>query len=276
MKTLASLSKRYPQQRAFITGAASGLGRALAWQLASAGWTVGISDIQLDRLSETAAGVASRGGKALSFQLDVSDRDQFEQVSTAFLSAAGGIDLLVNNAGVGDGAPFMDYHLQNWDWMISINQMGVIHGCYFFLPQFKTQGQGHILNIASIAAFTNNPYMSAYCSTKAAVRSLSESMMYELKPVGIEVSVAMPAFFQSNVMKTARGPAEMRRFAETMMQRSGQSPDQVSEAILKGVEKGRFEIWISRQAWIIFQIKKFFPAIYRSRIKRLHKVLDQM
>lgn len=270
-----TLTQRYPLRRAFITGAGSGLGQALAYALAAEGWHLGLSDIQGLSLTTTSEQVQALGGHAHTYTFDVADREAFGTASQHFLEAAGGIDLLINNAGVGDGSLFNEYPLENWEWMISINQMGVIHGCHYFLPTLIEQGRGHILNIASIAAFTNNPFMSAYCATKAAVRSLSEALMYEMTPKGIDVSVAMPPFFQSNVMSSARGPEQMRRFAHSMMQKSGLTAQEVANSILKGVEKRRFEIWISRQAWWIFQLKKFFPGLYRSRVQRLVQVFEQ-
>ena len=131
------LSSFHPKKRAFITGAASGLGRALALELAGDGWTIGMADINPKELEEAAAAVKQQGGHTLVFPLDVSDKDQYAKVAAAFLEQAGGIDLLFNNAGVGDGSPFEEYSLDNYEWMVGINQMGVVYGCYYFIPAMK-------------------------------------------------------------------------------------------------------------------------------------------
>ncbi|HXH18501.1 MAG TPA: SDR family NAD(P)-dependent oxidoreductase, partial [Chitinophagales bacterium] len=126
------LSEKFSQKRAFITGAGSGLGRELCAELAKDGWTIGICDIAEKGLEETAELIAKAGGKPLPFQLDVSDRHRFKEVAENFLTRAGGIDLLMNNAGVGDAAVFEEYGLDNWEWLVGINQMGVVYGCHYF------------------------------------------------------------------------------------------------------------------------------------------------
>src|SRR5882672_11490356 len=175
-----SLTEHYPSKRAFITGAASGLGKALAIELAQDGWILGIADINKEQLASAARDFETAGAKTISFHLDVSDRNQYQQVAMDFLTKAGGIDLLFNNAGVGDGGTFEEYTLDNWEWMIRTNQLSVIYGCHFFIPTFKKQKSGHILNTASLAAISCAPTMGAYNMTKAAVVAISETLYCEL------------------------------------------------------------------------------------------------
>ena len=166
---MLQLSKNFKQKRAFITGCASGLGKEMCHQLSKEGWTIGITDIDKSGLERTAAAIAENGGKAIPFIFDVSDEQAYRSAVTKFLDEVGGIDFLVNNAGVGDGDLFEDYSLENWRWMIGINFMGVVNGCHFFVPIMKQQRSGHILNISSAAAFSTSPKMAPYSATKAAV-----------------------------------------------------------------------------------------------------------
>lgn len=114
------LSVTHPQKRAFITGAASGLGKAFCSELAKDGWTIGMADINVKELEQVVRDIKLQGGKPLLFPLDVSDKDAYKKVAEDFLLQAGGIDLLFNNAGVGDGSSFEEYSLENYEWMVSI------------------------------------------------------------------------------------------------------------------------------------------------------------
>ena len=169
-KVSYKLSSRYPQKRAFITGGGSGLGRVLSTELASNGWTIGIADINAEGLKETANMIVQAGGKAYTYLLDVANSDQYESVSKEFLKDIGGIDLLINNAGVGDGSVFEEYSPENWRWIVGINQMGVVYGCHYFVPVMrKTKRAGHIVSISSAASFMNLPshgFLQCYQSSR--------------------------------------------------------------------------------------------------------------
>lgn len=263
------LSQKFPQMRVFITGAASGLGREFSLQLAKDGWTLGLSDINEENLEQVKQEVIEEGGKAHTYLLDVANREQYHDVAYDFIKDAGGIDLLINNAGVGDGAPFQNYDLKNWDWMIGINQMGVVHGCFFFIPKMIDQKGGHIINIASAAAFSNAPFMSAYNVTKAAVRSLSETLYNEMKPYNIGVSAVMPTFFQTNIMQSARGPKNNQIYARKMMERSSTNATEVAIEILTKAGKGKKEIILPSESRKSYFVKRFLPKLFESRIEKL-------
>ena len=136
---MLQLTKKFPSKRAFITGAASGLGKEMSLLLAKDGWTVGMTDINESSLNQAAKLVNELGGKALTYSFDVSIEQQYTEVVDDYLSKTQGIDLLLNNAGVGDGGGIDEYSLDNWRWMIGINQMGVLYGCYLFVPAMKRQ-----------------------------------------------------------------------------------------------------------------------------------------
>lgn len=256
------LSKKFPKKRAFITGAGSGLGRAFAIELAKDGWQLGLSDIVEERLDETCSIVEGLGAKTYPFLLDVRDKEAFKKVADEF-SQFVGIDLLINNAGVGDGGDFMDYSLEHWEWMLDINVMGVVNGTHYFLPKLKDQGHGHIINIASAASFANLARMTAYNASKAAVLSLSETLYAELDPLNISVSVATPTFFKTNIMDKSKGGDDVVADAAIMMERSKVSAQQVAQSVLKAASNGRFQEYITLEARAVHFLQRFFPRLFR-------------
>ena len=254
------LTKKHHTKRAFITGAASGLGKELCKELAADKWIIGICDISEKGLNETAELITNTGGKAIPYLMDVADKTAYKKVAENFLEMTGGIDLLVNNAGVGDGSPFEDYGLENWEWITGINQMGVIYGCHYFIPSMKKQQSGHIINISSIAAIATAPNMSPYNTTKAAVKALSETLYSELKEHKISVSVAMPFFFRTNVMQHARGQhAESKEMGKYMVHGAKHGADAMAKRLLKKAGAGKFHILFPAQAIILFHLKRLFP-----------------
>ncbi len=268
---MLSISQQFPTKRAFITGTASGLGRELSLLLAKDGWTIGMCDINEDGLQAVKAEVEKQGGQALPYLLDTSNRQQFESVAKDYLAETEGIDLLINNAGVGDGEVFHEYSLDNWDWMVGINQMGVVYGCYFFVPILRKQKSGHIINISSAASFSNAPGMAAYSATKAAVRSLSETLYYELAPLGVKVSVAMPTFFKTNIMKHGKG--KMINTARKLVEESGIEADTIAREILAKAAAGKLHIVLPKQARKMFWVSRIFPSVFR---KQLLKISEKM
>lgn len=261
------LSSYHPKKRTFITGAASGLGKALALELAGDGWTIGMADINIKQLEEAAVEVKQKGGKPLLFPLDVSDKDQYGKVAAAFLEEAGGIDLLFNNAGVGDGSPFEEYSLTNYEWMVGINQMGVVYGCYYFIPAMKKQGSGHILNTASAAAISCAPTMGAYNMTKAAVVAISETLYGELMDDNIQVSCIQPTYFRTNVIQYARGGEIVKKATEMFMQRSGLEADAVAKEILQRAGKKELYIILPKDARKMWLFKRLAPTWFRKKVK---------
>ena len=261
------LSSTFPEKRAFITGAASGLGKVLSLELAAEGWTLGICDINTEQLAITHAEVEKLGGKPVSFHLDVSNRNQFQLVAENFLKEAGGIDLLINNAGVGDGGNFEEYSLDNWEWMVGINQMSVIYGCHFFIPTFKKQQSGHIINIASLAAISCAPQMGAYNVTKAAVVAISETLYGELMDDSIQVSCVMPSYFKTNIAGSVRGGERIKKITQTFLDRSGLQPTEIAREILTRAGKGELYIVLPKIARKMWMLKRLMPTRFRKMVK---------
>lgn len=261
------LSQNHPQKRAFITGAASGLGKAFATELAKEGWTIGMADINSTELELAAAEIEKLGGKPIFFQLDVSDKEQYQKVAEDFLSKAGGIDLLFNNAGVGDGSAFEEYSLENYEWMVGINQMGVIYGCWYFIPAMKKQRSGHILNTASAAAIGCAPTMGAYNLTKAAVVAISETLYGELMDFNIQVSCIQPTYFKTNVIQYARGGDIVKKATQMFIDRSGLEAKEVAQEILTRAGKKELYIILPKDARKMWLFKRLAPTWFRKKVK---------
>jgi NADP-dependent 3-hydroxy acid dehydrogenase YdfG len=261
------LTKQYPLKRAFITGAASGLGRSLCYELAQEGWHIGISDINDIELAVTASQIELLGGKQISYHLDVSKREEFKKICDSYLNALGGIDLLFNNAGVGDGGLFEEYSLDNWEWMIGINQMSVIYGCHYFIPIFKKQKSGHIINIASLAAITCAPTMGAYNVTKAAVVAVSETLHGELQNHGINVSCVQSAYFKTNIAKSMRGGENFQKATQFLLDRSHLESKDVAQEILYRAGNREFYIILPKFARKIWRLKRLAPSWFRKKVR---------
>jgi NADP-dependent 3-hydroxy acid dehydrogenase YdfG len=256
------LSSCYTARRAFVTGAASGLGRAFAHHLAADGWTLGLADVNCTGLDAVAETVRRMGGTPHPVELDVADGDAFQDAADAFVRAAGGVDLVVNNAGIGAGGLFDDTPLADWHAVLNVNLMGVVHGCHAFADALA-DGGGHVVNVASLAAVAAFPRMSVYNVSKAGVRALSETLYGEWKAKGVHVAVLLPGFLKTNIDADLRGSEADRRITQTMMQRSPLTAHDVAHRALEEAGRDRIHIldgtWMSRAVW---HGKRLAPAPY--------------
>jgi NADP-dependent 3-hydroxy acid dehydrogenase YdfG len=269
------LSNHYPLKRAFITGSASGLGKALCHELAADGWTIGISDINQEGLVVTKQEIENLGGKAFTYNLDVSNREQYKQIANQFLNDVGGIDVLVNNAGVGDGGNFEDYSLDNWEWMVRINQMSVVYGCHIFIPVLKKQKSGHIINIASLAAISCAPQMGAYNMTKAAVVAISETLYGELMDHNINVSCVQPSYFKTNIADQVRGGERIQKITKYLVERSGFQADEIAKEILVRVGRKELYVILPKVARKLWWFKRLMPMRFRKMVKEKYLAASQ-
>jgi NAD(P)-dependent dehydrogenase (short-subunit alcohol dehydrogenase family) len=258
------LSDRYPHRRAFVTGAASGLGRALARHLAQEGWTVGMADVAEAGLTDAAEDIEDLGGHPHRMVMDVTDPAAVQTAAKAFVDAHEGVDLVVNNAGIGAGGRFEETSLADWEAVLNVNLMGVVHGCRAFLPHLVDNPKGgHLMNVASLAAVAAAPRMSAYNVSKAGVRVLSETLYGEYRDEGVHVCVLMPGFFETDIDAAMRGPESARAMARTLMERSDLSADEVAAHALR--EAGRDRIHILMTDWrslLIWHFRRFLPGTY--------------
>ena len=235
---------------AFITGGASGIGLGIAKALEARGAKVVLADLRPDHIETALAGFAGgKGSNSVSaIELDVSNREAYMEAAERMQAEHGGIDILINNAGVGSEGPIRQAAFVDWDFGLGVNIGGVINGIQCFLPQMLAHGRGgQIVNTASLAATVLMPgQFIIYSAAKAAVLNLSENLRGDLAPDNIGVSVVLPAFVKSNIHEAAKNrPAHLREgsgFAESEKVLSERElgdewmePDQAGEIIARGI-----------------------------------------
>ncbi|MEI8296527.1 MAG: SDR family NAD(P)-dependent oxidoreductase [Pseudomonadota bacterium] len=257
----AALGRQLPGQRAFITGGGSGLGLALASQLAAAGWTLGLLDREPSRLADARTQLLQHGAPGVhTWVADVTDEAAFGAAVTAFADAVGGLELMVNNAGVATAGSIASAPIADWRWALEINVIGVAIGCRVALPLMLRGAGGLVINIASAAAFAAGAEMAAYNASKAAVVALTETLAAEHADDGIRALVAMPGFFPTRLLDTMRGPAAALGFAQRMMQRSGYTAERVALEILAAAAAGRLHIVTPKAYARLWLFKRLAPA----------------
>ena len=250
-----------------VTGAGSGIGRETALLAAQRGADLAICDVNEAGLAEVEAAARAMGRSVLARRVDVADRDQMRDFAAAVHGEAAAVDLLVNNAGVGLAARFLDTELEDWDWIVAINVMGVVHGCHFFVPKMVERGTGgHVANVSSMAGFHASPALVAYSATKFAVLGLSEALREELRPHGIGVTAICPGIINTPITRNARarGAADNPQVRERLVsvyQRRNYGPDRVARNILKAVERNRSVAPIAPEAWLAYAIKRVSPRL---------------
>lgn len=263
------LTDRYLENRAFVTGAASGLGRALCIALGEAGWTIGMADVDHDALQDAAVDVRKADGQPMVFELDVTDAEAFGQAAADFVRRAGGAELVINNAGIAAAGPMEDVPLDDWKAVLDVNLMGVVHGCRAFIPYMKDARQGHLVNVASIAAVAAAPRMAPYNAAKAAVLALSETLYGELAEHGVHVSVVLPSFFKTNIGKSLRGGEGERQLTERMLEASGLTADTVARTTLDQVGRDKIHVVYPGRAKLIWHFRRLLPTRYVRSLTRM-------
>lgn len=266
--TLARLNRRFPRKRAFITGAASGLGLALGRAFIANGWTVGLFDRDETRLTQVDSELSGKG-TAVAYPGDVRHADELTVAINSFVASHGGLDVMINNAGVAAAGAVNETELTDWQWVLDINFIGVLNGARAAIPHLQLGGNGLMINIASAAAFAALPAMGAYNASKAAVLSLSETLYGELKPAGIQVSVVMPTFFKTALLESLRGPPATHETAARLMAASNYSADDVALDLLEAAARGKLHIVLPRSARWLWRFKRFAPVGYLNAVGQI-------
>ena len=246
---------------AVITGAGSGLGEAMAHRFAEAGWRLVVTDRDEGRARKVRGALSGTGHAARG--LDVTDSRQWQALVEFVDSEFGRIDLLVNNAGVATGGMLGETPLEDWQWVLDINLMGVVRGCHHFVERFRRQGSGHIVNVASWAGLAGAPGIASYGTAKAAVVSLSEMLRAELEPAGVRVSVLCPAFVKTALTESMRAPDESyANRVQRWMEKSGVSAEDVAEIVFEATRSGRFLLLTHPETRWQYRLKRFAPGLY--------------
>ena len=264
----------FPQPlRAVITGAGSGLGRAIALDLAERGASLIVSDIVLPSAEETAELVRQQGARAEAVRCDVTDRDAVFALVDETEKRLGGMDLIANNAGIAIGGPFDEISIEDWRWAVDINLWGVIYGCQAAVPKMRAQGRGYIINVASAAGLLAPPSMSAYNVTKAGVVSLSETLYTEYKTQGIHVAVVCPTFFRTNIIGAIRGATTEKEDAQVIrwMERSKVQAPGVAKAAVDSVRDGKLYVQPMREGRMAWRLKRTAPQRFYDSLSRAHE-----
>ena len=258
-----------PNPRAVVTGAGGGLGRALCREIARRGGRVVVSDIDLDAARATVATLGA--AEAHVVVCDVSQREQVERLASETERLLGGVDLVVNNAGVAVGGVLGDVPMADWEWIVGVNLWGPIHGCHVFVPRLRRQGRGHVLNVASAAGLLCAPAMSPYNVTKAGVVALSESLFGELVGTGVGVSVLCPTFFQTRIAQAARltGAPEMLEMVRDLMAGATIQADEVARVALDGVARETLHILPHADGRWAWRLKRLTPRGFLALTPRL-------
>ncbi|MHA3891272.1 SDR family NAD(P)-dependent oxidoreductase [Acinetobacter sp. GXMZU3951] len=258
-------SKPSYQAYAVVTGAGSGIGRSFALELAKRGSRVICADLNLAAAKETVALIHAKYPTAsYALQCDVGDADQVKALADQAEQLMGhSTTLIINNAGVGLGGKFDEVSLADWQWCMQVNLWGVIHGCHYFVPQFKQQGYGAIINVASAAGFTAAPEMTAYNVTKSSVLALSETLAAELRSANIRVNVLCPTLVPTNIMKHGRLPQHYAGLADDLlMNHAFVSSEQVAIKTLDHLDAGKLYTIPQPDAKLFWWMKRAAPNLY--------------
>jgi NAD(P)-dependent dehydrogenase (short-subunit alcohol dehydrogenase family) len=242
---------------AVVTGGASGIGRAMAERFAREGMKVVLADVEEKPLGEAREGLARAGAEAVAVRTDVSKWEQVDALARRALEAFGAVHVVCNNAGIGAGGMSWELSLEEWRWVLDVNLWGVIHGMRAFVPRFIAQGQGHVVNTASIAGLLTAPGMGPYCASKHAVVAISECLHHDLTVTGnggVKVSVVCPGWVKTNIADSDRNrptsvPAAAVTPATQMMSSmmraaiaGGIPPEEVAGQVLSAIVEERF--WV--------------------------------
>jgi len=252
---------------AVVTGAGSGIGRALAQQLAAAGSALAIADVDEKGLSETAASLATKQAALSTHVLDVSEEASVRGFAEDVARRHGRVTLLINNAGVALHGTFEELSLDDLRWLMGINFWGVVYGVTYFLPILKQQPRAHIVNLSSVFGMIAPPGQSAYSASKFAVRGFTEAVRHELGGTSVSVSCVHPGGIHTPIAKRARLGAhasESKRQAaiDYFEKVTPTSPEAAAARILKGVLKSEPRILIGKDARQIDFVQRLRPATY--------------
>jgi len=261
------------QQRVFITGGASGLGFALAKQYVQQGASVCIADLNEEagtQAQKELQSIAGPDASVLFMRCDVTRDQDLQHAAKEIETNWGGLDVLVNNAGVAHAGPIVDATLEDWNWILDINLMGVVRGCRAFIPLLRKQSRGTIMNVSSMAGLLDVPNMTLYNASKAAVVSLSETLQNELAPDNIQVSVVCPSFFRTNLGTSMRTTIDgMHKTLDKLMSKSDLDADGVARCIIQGVNSNTFYILPHKKARKLWRLKRWLPrSLYAKLIQK--------
>ncbi|RBP49119.1 SDR family oxidoreductase [Arenicella xantha] len=269
-------------KKVLITGAGSGLGRALALRYGQAGADVCVADVNQEGGQETVSQIEAAGGSAFFQGCDITQQWDVDKLAIALAERWQSLDVLVNNAGVASAGSIESERLEQWQWVLEINLLGQVRMTKAMLPLLRksTADNRDIINIASQAGLTPAPGMGSYSVTKAAMVSFAETAHLEFAHEGIHVSVVCPSFFDTNLNQSLRSDdAGMQAVVTKMIKKSGVSADSIAEQVIKDVHARKFMVITHKEGRKAHRLKRFLPIerylkIVKDRTKKFVKAND--
>ncbi|MGM0564818.1 MAG: SDR family NAD(P)-dependent oxidoreductase [Pseudomonadota bacterium] len=261
---------------AVITGAGSGIGRALALAMSARGCRLALSDVNETGLKETADQV---GTEVITEVFDVADRKAFEAFGERVRNQFGQADYVFNNAGVALLQPVQDMRYEDLEWMMGINFYGVVHGTHAFLDDMLKRGSGHIINVSSLYGLIGWPANSAYCAAKFAVRGYTEVMRQDLQGTGVKAHCVHPGGIKTNIVKSSRftrddrGREDKAQLVKDFDKIAMTSPEKAAEIIINGVERGNERIVVGNDAKVLSFLQRLKPKNYMFVIRFLERFI---
>lgn len=244
-----------------ITGAARGIGRALAHQALEAGARVALVDIDMQALDEAAA-ASTAPERCSTHVVDVSVRSQVEALPEHVLAAHPSVDVLINNAGIAYEGPFSEMTLDTFEHVMGINFWGVVYGCSVFLPHLAKAPVAHIVNLSSLFGIVGMPGQTAYCASKFAVRGFSECLWEELRTTRIGLTVVHPGGVATNIMKACEGEdPEILETLRTWYERHAMAPEIAAKKIHRAIRKGNPRLLITSEAYVADYVRRLLPVM---------------
>jgi len=260
---------------AVVTGAASGIGRALAVELAGAGCQLAISDIDEEGLRETRSLADKPGTRITTSHLDVSDRKAVHDYADQVATEHGRVNLVFNNAGVALTASIEEMGYDDFEWLMNINFWRVVNGTKAFLPHLKRAGEGHIVNISSVFGLIGIPTQAAYNAAKFAVRGFTECLREELEieRCGVSATCVHPGGIKTHIVRNSRigpgaRPPERKDLVEEFDRLARTSPEAAARVIVKGVRRDARRVLIGPDAYLIDRVQRWLPTAYQGLLAR--------
>ncbi|MAZ88754.1 MAG: SDR family oxidoreductase [Cellvibrionaceae bacterium] len=264
-------------QVAVITGAGGGIGKQLAAQLAHRGVNLALVDINPDALEATQQSLSNSSVRITLHALNIGDCEGMKALADDVVEAHGGVNILINNAGITIQKSFETHSIEDWRRVMDVNWWGVIYACKFFLPALKAAGKkdgAHIINLSSMAAFVGLPEQASYCTTKSAVQVLSETLWSEFNDDNIGVTAVHPGCVKTDMIKATMNESDNVELAErhyNMVQRVGVSAEYAAARMLKAIEKNSIRIRIGKDSIMLDLIKRLLPKGILKPMVKVHR-----
>jgi short-subunit dehydrogenase len=265
---------------AAVTGAASGIGRALARELAGRGCALALADVDAKGLSAVAEECCARGVAVTSRVVDVADRAAVFAWADAVAAEHGRVNLVVNNAGVALVAPVASMALDDLEWLFGVNFWGVVHGTKAFLPHLEAAGEGHVVNVSSVFGLVGVPSQAAYSAAKFAVRGFTEALRVELEArgSGVSATVVHPGGVRTGIARRARvDPAVSggaRRVQRDFERVARTSPERAARRILRGVERNERRVLVGADALAIDLLARMPAGLYQRVMAAVYRRVE--